>query len=673
MANNFGKVNIKNLLKEILTAPTTLTLAIILVLSLLLKSLNLLIITGSLILLYKIFLSHIDRIIFASKLFVSVLILFSYFVLLQCAVVISWALNHNFPLSFTPLLLLAILLVMYLYNKPYIKNKVDLKQPVNDKKCKILNLQDVLALLVATLVLVIIVLPPLTQSKEYIKSTALMSMVNGNSDDSSHLALINDSIYFDRGIMFKSDAESKIRMDGFYPAGWPSINAIIIKTFCPAIETGIQSLIAYSIQKLFWFFLLTYTLVMVSFATFRFLGDKLIRGWQLFWASTASLFLSCTLIIPVFQYGFYSLLPQLLAVLLAIPIIFQLSKEKSKGPHRSIPFLLTVCLGGCLSWILPLPAFLLATLLIIISLVVKKNIGSTMKSVYVLVMDNLVLLLILITAIVTQLYVMIELNQNGTGVSFIKGILLDGGITIYDKYLYIFICTGFLAALLLSVKKAIKKIYLVLFLLAPMLLFCGYIYVIQILMIDKNAYYYYKMILISMFIAVPFCITGFGLVIKKIAGSKNVLLGVTLSIVLLVTSFLIIGIDKATLRYSNGDRYLSPGMNNIVLEELRSNITQDNYPNKLYSFFYIPDSGYIQQNTVMGMIAKSNEQNSDCFQHILWYTLPTIPTIDQLLDDIVQRCDGYTVTIVTDVAHQGAFAGVVNNRGLSDIVHIKSY
>ena len=644
---------------------------VVIILSLILRSINLFIIALSLVILYKMLSQKINKTIFNSKLFAITLILFSYIVLLQCAVLISWVINHNFPLSWTPLLLLGFILIMFFYNYLFIKKRPETK--TTQGHYKLLNVQDILSLVVASIILGLVVLPPITQTTDYTKSAALISIVNGNSDDSSHIALINDGLHFDRGITYRSDSENKVRMDGFYPAGWPSVSAVLTKAFYPTAEAGLSGLVAYTVQKLFWFFVLIYLLTRVSFATFQFIGDRSHKTTPLFWVSTASFLLSYIFLIPIFQYGFYSLFPQLIAVLLVIPAIFQLSEEKEDGDtFNSLPLILILILGGCLSWFLPLPAFLLTALLILLTLAKSRKIHTTIMSIYSLIKENFILLIIILMATITQLYCMLN-NHSGNQISFLKGILLDGGIAKYNSFFYLFIGIGFLTCLILANKKAIKNINFILYLMTPILLFCAYIYLIQIINIEKNAYYYYKMLAIFTIAVLPFCVTGYGLIINKIADYNKFATVLTLSVIFLVASFLMIGIDNKTLKYSIGERNLSHQMDHVILNDIKNNITQSNYLKKRYTFYYVPDPAYILQDTILGVLAKSNEQNTTCYNHVLWYTLPKVLPIDLLLGDIANNCNGYFITLVTDRSYQKLFEETVKNMALSNSILIRSY
>jgi len=650
---------------------TIIASAIILISSILLRSANLIIIVASLVVLYRLYSPLINKIVFDSKLLILILIFFSYAILLQCAVLISWLLNRNFPLSLTPLLLLIILSVMYIYSWYIHRNNPISNLPKINKK--IFNLQDVLSLLSAIVIIGIVVLPPIWSKPQYPQSTSVMSLVSGNVDDSSHLSLLNDNLQFDRGIIFKSDAQGKTRNDGFYPAGWPSISAVFIKMFYPAIQTGSASLIAYGIQKLFWFFILLYLLTRVTFILYRFLSNKKIKPSSYVWIPSLTIFLGYTLLLPIFMEGFYSFLPQLIATLLAIPVIIQLTKEKGlHNSYRSLPFLFVICVGGCLPWLLPLPAFLLAVLALIIGITINKKLKITIKNISTIIREDILLLLLLAAAFATQIFVMTS-NHSDSSISFMQGIMLSGGITTYDKLFYIFISAGFLSSLILTNKKIRKHTYLLLSLIASLLLFCACIYLLQIRYMGHNEYYYFKILDILTLAATPFCIIGFGFIIDKIAGNgKNIFFAIILSAIFTTTLLQLIGLDSMTLDYTKGNRAFSSQIDNSILDELNSHISQANYFNKNYTFYYIPYTNFYFQNEVAGMMAKSNTPDSNCFssiRHSIWKT----PPINQLLNDIATECKGYYIDIVTNQENFKAFEDAVNNAGLDNSVKVKTY
>lgn len=653
-----------------ITKPMLIASILIIIIALVLQSPNLLIIATSLTVLYKLFSPLISKIVFDSTIFKSVLVFFGYILLMQCTVLIGWVLNHNFPLTYIPALLLLVILLMYGYN--YIFNRKKSKLPKPNKKIKLFNLQDILSVAVAVIMISIITLPLLILTPIYKESAVIMSAINGNIDDSSHLSLINDNLQFDRGVVFKSDADGKTRNGGFYPAGWHGASSILIKTLDPNIKTGADSLLAYAVQKLFWFFILIYSLVRVSFVVFRFITNKVVKRSSYFWITSASLFLGYTLLMPISKEGFYSLLPQLIAALLTIPILIQICIEKDKfTSYRILPLLFLVCIGGCLAWFLPLPAFALMTLFIVLLLVKNKKISVMVKNIFNIIKSNLIILLLLFSAVLIQFYIMSS-NKTGNGISFIEGILLDGGITQYSKFFYLMICVGFIACLVMANKIAKKNIHILLSLIISLLLFCVVIFLIQFKFLERNAYYYYKTLDILSLTAIPFCITGFGLIIDKITDNKNNILSVILSIIFIATAFQMIDMDKATMGYSIGYRAFDNKIDNSIINEFKNNLTQDNYFNKKYSFYYVPDSNYYFQNEVSTMMTASNTLGSTCFndiRHSIWKS----PPVEKILNDIEQSCNGYDITIVTNQTYLNEFQTTVTKLNLDNAVKIKSY
>ena len=664
-------INYKIIKKIRISNKTIITLALLVILSIILKSVNLIIIAISLNVAYRLLSPRISEKVFDSKLFLSTLIFFSYIILLQCTVLVSWLLSKNYSLSFTPLLLLVILLVMYSYD--YFINKKEARISLAKTNKKIFNIQDILSLLTAVIIVGIIVIPPLSLKPEYAKPTSIMSLIAGNVDDASHLSLLNDSLQFDRGIMFKSDVDGKTRNGDFYPAGWSSISAILIKTFCPNIKTGSESLVAYAIQKLFWFFILLYLLTRVSFSTYGFISNSKQNASSRIWITASSLFLSYILLLPIFKEGFYSFLPQLIATALALPIIIQLVKEKDEQKsYRALTLLFVICIGGCLSWLLPLPAFLLTTAIVVISLAINNRISTTIKNILDIIKDNFIILLLLSLATLTQIHTMIS-NHSDSSTSFISGLLIKGGITTYDKTFYIFLLIGFLASLIFASNKAKKNIYILLSLIVSLLLFCTFIYTLQISYLGKNEYYYYKTLDILTLAVIPFCITGFYLVIKKIIGEKDkIIMTIFLSIIILAAIIQIIGLDAPTLSFARGYRAFSSQIDNSLINELNSNISQDNYFNKRYTFYYTPGVDYYFQNEVANMMARSNSIDSNCFEsirHSIWKS----PSINQLLDTATQECNGYKIDIVTNPTSLKSFKDATDSMGLSNSITIKSY
>lgn len=645
--------------------------AIVICLSIIFKSANIFIISLSLLITYKLLSPYISRLIFDSKLLILVLTSISYVILLQCSVLVSWLISHNFPLDATPSLLLIILFVFYGFDR-HLNRKLPILTDDNTK-IKCLNMQDIVSLITAIIIIGVIIIPPLSLHPTYAKSTAIMSLITGNVDDTGQLSLVNDNIQFNRGILYKSDAEGKTRNGGFYPAGWNSVSAIFIKTILPQIKTGSASLVAYALQKLFWFFVLLFLLSRVSLAVYKFLRNKQPTASSYVWIGTSALFMSYTFLLPIFKEGFYSFLPQLISTLLIIPILIQLIKEKNSSySFRLLPILFIVGIGGSLAWILPLPAFFLTAVLVVLCLALNRKIDITKKNFKDILRRNILLLAFIFLAVLIQLYTMTH-NSNASSTTFLAGILMGGGITTYNQSFYLLIGSGFLLSLFLGDKKTKRNIHILLILFASLILFCSYIYLVQMEHLGKNEYYYFKVLDILTLAAIPFCLTGLGIIVEKISNNgKNIIAATAISLIVVTAIPQVIGIDASTLSFARGYRAFSSQIDNSMLKELDQNVSQANYFNKKYSFFYTPDVTFYFQNEVAAMMAKSNTPDSECFtsvRHNIW----TTPSINQLIDTITQNCLGYTIDLVTNETNFNAFTTAVADRGMDSTIVVKSY
>lgn len=651
---------IKNNIKKII-------LCAIILLALILGSLNIFIISLSIFILNKVISPSLNKDIFNSIFFKSVLIFFVYIVIAQCSVMIAWLINHNFPLDQTTFISLILISFIYFYKRFILKEKLNSNQII-----KPINLQDYIPIIISALIVIVtIVSPIITQPHIDTESTIVMSMINGNVDDSSHLGLMNDSLQFNRGVLFNSDNANNARNDGFYPAGWQSISSILVKTFVPNIKTGTDSMLAYGILKFFWIFIIFYLLIKSSYLFYVFITRKKNNLNTYIWLSLATGLLGSIFILPIAREGFYSLLPLLISSLLAIPLLIQICLEKEKiKPSKKIPSIIfLVLVGGCLPWFLPLPAFLLATFILILIVAFDKKILNLIKNISYVIKDNLIELIILATAILTQLFIM---SSNKDGVSFIEGILLDGGITKYSSAFYTLLCIGVIFSIMFAKLKAQKSLYIIISFALSILLFSLLIYIVQITSIGNNAYYYYKVLNILTVILIPICIVGLGEFITSLNKTKGKILEFLIYIMFLIVIFISLGPNISTLAYAGGHREFPDQVGNSLYYELKNNITQDNYFNKKYTFYYTPGVNYFVQNEVATYTAKSNEPSSNCFSTVrraIWGS----PQINLLLTYITEQCKGYTVDIVTDKDNFNKFNQAVIEMNLTDSIKIKSY
>ncbi len=657
------------MIKNFLLKRSSIVLFVILLISVLLQSANIIIIAVSLCLTYQLILPLTNKKVFDSKIFTSVLVLFCYLILLQCTVLISWLISHNFPLNATPLLMLVLLLAMSIFNKYFSQKKVvsiDHKLPHAT-----FNIKDLVAITVPFMVCGVILIAPLREASGYNTQVLTMSLANGNVDDAAHIAIINDHIQFNRGIQIKSDAVGKTRNGGFYPAGWHSASAVIITSISPNIKVGIESLLAYGIQKLFWFFVMFYLFIRSCFALYALADDRKMKSSSFIMISGLSSLLGCIFLIPIIREGFYSFIPQLIAALLALTILAQVCVEgKLKGPRGSLPLLFIVCIGGCLPWLLPLPAFMAATLLTLYFATKGGTLRESLSGLWAAVKDNAALIIFLGLALLTQLYVMSQ-NDSTESVSFITGIVQNGGIAKYNEMFYIFACLGFISFLVLCNKHAKKSISALLSLAMTLAFYCIIFYLIQMICVGMITYYFYKVLDILIVFVLPLSIIGIDLLLRKTFDNEHINLGLTVPFTILAFSFLCIGPELKTLSYSGGFREISTNTDVSLYEVLGNELSEENYHKESYVFYYTPTFERGLENELANMIAKTNMYDGKCFNDTRRYIWKT-PTIEDLITSIDKKCSGHNVTIVTDNFFQTTFEKAVISKGLQNTITIKS-
>jgi hypothetical protein len=663
LLNQF-KLNIKKSLLLICAA--------IILVALIAYSPNIIFIILSVWLVYKIFYPTLNAKIFDSRIFSGVIILFIYTIILQCVILSSWLLNVNFPLDKTPLLSLVILLIFYTYRYLLARNK-NPEKLIPIKRTPIIQTSDIISIIIATIITIIVVLPPLIRYG-IDKPSSIITLTSGNMDDAAHLGLVNDRLQFNRGILYGSDATKDMRQDNnSYPAGWHSANAVFIKSYHPNISTGTESLTMYSLSKVFWFFILIYCFSKVIFVLYNTLRNKdnkkslpaiswLIGGVSLF---------SFIFLIDSFEFGFYSFTPQLIAALLLIPILLQFSLQNNQQrQHQGTLLILSlICIGGCLPWFLVTPAFILTIVMVITDCL--KNIGlkQYLKNIALGILDNLPIYALLLIAMAAQLYVMLVDKSSGSA-SFFQSILLNGGVPIYQNWFYIFIFIGLALCVSFAYRKSDKSLRYVLYAILPIFLFAGAIYIIQMILIGTNAYYYYKVLYVFSAVALPVGLVGIALYIDHISQTRSASTALSVVIISILITVQFVGFSPQLMAYVKGHRSVSTINNESIYNELKTNASQKSYNNKHYTFYYVPSKAL--QNDVSMMTVKSNQPNSVCF-NATRTSFGMSPNFNNPLNVIKKSCSGYTVNIITDNEQIGSLNKLIQDMDLQNTVKAQSY
>lgn len=629
----------------------------------------------SLLLSYVIVRHLIDKSVFNSWLLVSILSVFFYVVIMQCVILCVWLVNRNFPLDTTIYITLIVLGIIYTHMR-LTKQNVDLKKV----RTPPLHIHDILSLVVGLLILAVVILPPQIKNGWGEKSN-ILTYVNASIDDGHHVELLNDRLQFNRGVIYHSDATNSVRTSGSisaYPVGWHAVNAVIIKSFYPKVSTGVESITAYVLTKLFWYTILVLLFVRVSFIAFGFLYIK--RGTALAntWITLASTLLAFFFLIAPFRQGFYSFIPQLIAALLLSVTLLQIVKSKNDDARiKSIVLASVVCIGGSLPWILLLPAFALSLLLV---LILTSHKGSYIKDAtrytYVCVRKYPFIYLLLLSALSLQLYLM---AASETSISFIESITIQGPIEVYSGEFYLVIFIGLAILITLYNKKSAKYLRTLLILLGSILLITAFIGIIQFYKLYDYTYYYFKSLNVFTVVAIPIALAGYGLALQYIYKKDRALSYISIFFILLILIQFVgpnpgypnglIGqnthgkLGRELIDYTKVHRPIPSPVNKHVYASLLE--FQNSYFTKTIPIYY--SQGLVSQNEVASLMLKTNIPASDCV-HKIHGSIYKSETIHMLLNYINKSCSpDYLVNIYTDKEQVQQSQGAVEQLGLKNV------
>lgn len=628
---------------------------------LVIKNINIITIPISIIILKNILSPVLNIKLFNSKFLIISITFFCYVILLQCTILIAWLINNNFPLDYTPLLLLLFILITYFYNKKVIKYKSESKN--ND--IKKINIQDIISIFVAIFIVTIIALPPLYYSNNSNRlSVFLISNTANSSDDSSHMIFLNDNIQFNIGVIHKSYAENKTRSSGFYPSTWSAVSAVFVKTFYPKIVAGTETLIAYLVLKLFWIFVLSFFITRISFGIINYFNKEKIRNISIFSTTIFSILFCYLFVIPLSMEGAYSFLPQIISTIMLIPFLIQFGFEKTK---ESFPLIIIFGIGGCLAWFLSIPAFFMAIVLMLVYVSANKMAVITFSNIYKLIKYCLPFTFIVIIAITIQ-FLLITLSKSSDSVSLINGILLEGSRTNHSEIYYIFYFIGFIAFYLSINRKKSKDLYPILLLITSLLFYFAFIFTIQNGALNKSQYYYYKLFDVLLCVLVPICISGFVIIINHFSKQRGRITEILFSIILVMVSFQILDRDIGNrLFYLSGSRVINSKISKIIFNELSGNSSIRNYYKKEYTIFYTNPNAKIQNRHSSKFL--KNKPLTKC-NNQLEIMIYSSSSINEMLKTIKDECNGYNIRIITDKSSYEFFQKAIDNKKLSETVKL---
>jgi len=596
----------------------TITVAILLALGL-----NATVILFSLVICYKLLKKSLSVKLFSSKLFIYVITLIFYFSVLQISVLLAWLVSHDFPLDKIALFTFAILVLSLIW-----KNNIDSKKTENkklkEKDPRTIVFYDYVSLFIAFIIVCLVVVGPIKNSinnySAINKKSIAIDLINSGLDNSNHLSLVNDRVQLNRGVLYKTNVSRYVVFGNIissYPPGWHSANVIIIKSLYKNIKVGGQSLLAYNYAKLFWFFVLVFCFCRSIFGIIGFLrSDKFkVRGYAIccyVWMASIISFFSYYMLLEQFKEGFFGFVPVLFSMLLLIPLLIQLSDNainNQKTPFKGLLPLVLLSTSIILSWFLILPAFILIALYLLSAPINTLGIKLTLLEFYLYMKKYIIFVFVVSASIITQFLL---LSAPGSR-TFQEGVNDPGAITMHSNWYFVFVVSGIMLFYYLLKRQQKKYVSGLTVLLAALLLNIFFIYIFQILTINKPEYYFFKSLTTVMIIAAPMAIIGWLLFFRLLAQGLTLLSSVGLAIgftVCMVVSVGIEPINTSNLSFIKGSRSFTNNENIYIFDSINNRSLINVKTRTTDVIMFTP--GEVAHNIVGTNILRSIQTVDDC-------------------------------------------------------------
>ena len=598
-------------------------------------SINLVLIILSLVFLYRFCRNHLNNPDwFNSVTFVGSVTGILYMLLLLIVSSTAGFLYGDFDIRLTPFLTLLLLLLSAGYYRRVLKRPA-LKQL---QRLKPFTTADVFSLTGALIVVVLTIASPLIRGG--IAPYDSISLINGGVDDSVHLALLNDRLYFNQTNFADRSPKNVRTADKLsYPAGWHTSNAIALKSFAPHIKTGLPSLYAYIVTKIFWYFMLCFLIFRIAFQF-----SENTRPWLKGFTLLAGLVFCYALAVPQFLYGFYSFMPLLISLLLlSILSITGLPNKQFLRNQDSgaIALIALVCLAGGISWLLLVPTMMLGVFGMIYFTSSKQSPLGVIRTISASVVTYPFLYILLLGTLFGQIYTS---AFSDSSVSFMQDLMLAGGVAQYG-WPIVAVTTFGVLYYLHSTRKLLNLIP-ILWTVSALLLAAGGIYLLQLIVIGRPEYYYFKVVGAILLVAAPLAIAGYVRLLDRFSTAPAV--GVAYSLCLI--GFIgITLIDRPSLTTNTLD-YLTRTQTYTKESAAATyaaidSVSEDAYGEARYSIFY--DPGQTSQNFTSTMIAKANSVDSPCFRAILGKIVFGDQSTEALLAPVRDSCRVAEVNIYT--------------------------
>lgn len=508
-----------------------------------------------------------------TRLMVAVISICFFAFLLQITCIGIWLIGHDTSLYWAITISSFLITFTYTYFTP-------LQKP---KEIPLIDSYDVLALgLSLAFVAMLLAMATLKFNGNPIYTP--LSLIDGNVDDGAHLAMINDRVQYDRGVLFHSQYESRARTApsfNSYPIGWHAANAALLRAFSPNISVGAETLYFYIGSKLFWFMVTVFLFIRFGLHACQLIIKNSRTG--IFTATTILLLFVFYFLIDQYRLGFYSFFPQLMSTILLAYSLINLPRDKGRDDLPVFTFLPLVVftVGGGLSWVLLLPVFTLAAAIPIFKHLFNKR--SLDAATYSLIP----IAFICILAVLTQ-FRLIRSAGGDLGLSFIDAINTFGNIAIYNQYLLLLVIAGLLAFFISSRKLLPRWNEATSPLLSALLVFTVIIYMVQIITVEKNTYYYYKTLNTFLYLAIPLAVCGIAVFINTTVLSPPSRYAISLLCISAI--ILLVGFpagNSPTISYLSGRLGLDSAESATVYSELNKVGNGISEVNK-YEFLYEP-------------------------------------------------------------------------------------
>lgn len=573
-----------------------------------------------------------------------------YLGVLQVTTMLVWLINVNFPLDQVIPAATALSLVFFLTS---LGSRKDIARPA--KSPSRINRFDIISLSISLLFLLIIVVPPLkdarVNSSEPIFPKIVTDHIGTGTDDANHAGMIIDRLNSNRGVLYKTDAAEERTLTepaaiSSYPPGWHSANAALMIAFNSDIKDGGEALVAYIFSKLFWFFILLYLFARVTFIMARLAAFKL-KGATMYIYLTAFIgFFTYYSLLGQYKEGFYSFMPQLIAVLLAGLLLTQLWQDFSQKnvdnttALRSLSPLAYVVSLSALSWFLITPALAFAVLVPLV--VLYRQISKDL--VWQLIKLHGVTVLACIAAVALQLY----LITSGSARNPSAGITEAGALAQFSPYYYTFIGVGVFFLLHHLNKKSLHLngfISLAGFILALSLAIALY----QVKLIGHIEYYFFKPLGTAMILLMPIAFTGWVYLLESLTNKLDLSSKLLIATAFIVSLPLVVGVNPVNtshLQYILGNRTFSTQESTemysiIAARPIAKDVTKDEI-----AIGFIPEDA--PYNIIVSNLLNTNAIRVNKCQARLYGVATVASTTDDLIKAL-QKCSNQDggVTILT--------------------------